>query len=322
MDIAKPQVVTSGLAAGMPALGFGVGLRSCHFEWLLENDLNQPADSPRPVDWFEIISENFIGNDGFAAWMLERLAERYPIVMHGVSMSIGSTDPLDIVYLDRLAELIERVNPVWVSDHICWTGIAGVNTHDLLPLPYTEESLTHVAERVLQVQERLKRPLVLENPSSYLQFAHSDMTEWEFIGELVARTDCGLLLDVNNVFVSAFNHNYDAETYIRALPHQQVVQMHLAGPTHCGTHIIDTHNTAVPRQVWALYQLAQKLCPDCPTLLEWDADIPDFPALVTELNKARDALAGQLPGHDLVYTGYSDSVVSTPLHYQMRGDNV
>lgn len=314
----------TGLAERMPKLGFGAGLRSCHFEWLLKHDLDaDEVDAQRGlVDWFEIISENFINNDGFAAWMLARLSERYPIVMHGVSLSIGSSDPLDYDYLRALEELIDRVQPAWVSDHLCWTGVAGINTHDLLPLPYTEESLAHVVQRVSEVQDFLQRPLVLENPSSYLQFAHSEMTESEFITELVARTGCGLLLDVNNVFVSAFNHGFDAQDYIRSLPHNQIVQMHLAGPTHCGSHIIDTHNTPVPKQVWALYQLAQQLVPGCPTLLEWDADIPSFPDLAAELSKARQALSGTLPGEVLraPETVMSDAV-STPVHYQVGGVN-
>ncbi len=321
----------SNLADQLPKLGFGAGLRSCHFEWLLKNDLNPASLASkahaveRPVDWFEIISENFMDNHGFAQYMLDRIRERYPIVMHGVSMSIGSSDPINWDYLKKLNKLIERVQPAWISDHICWTGISGVNTHDLLPLPYTEETLGHMVQRVNEVQDFLQRPLVLENPSTYLEFKQSEMTEWQFINALCNETDCGLLLDVNNVFVSSFNHGFDAEEYIRALPHKQIVQMHLAGPTHCGSHIIDTHDTEVPRQVWRLYQLAQQLAPECSTLLEWDANIPDFPDLVNELNKARLALAGELPGKDLHYQAadieIGDAVISTPVHHNLQINN-
>ncbi len=313
------------LADALPRLGFGVGLRNCHYEWLLKNDLDlthAPSQSP-PVDWFEIISENFMDNHGFARYMLDRVRERYPVVMHGVSLSIGSSDPLNREYIDGLKALIDHVNPAWISDHICWTGIAGVNTHDLLPLPYTEASLRHVVQRVNEVQDILQRPLILENPSTYLQFKSSDMSEWQFINALCEETGCGLLLDVNNVFVSAFNHGYDPEHYIRSLPHDCIVQMHLAGPTHCGSHMIDTHDTEVPRQVWKLYQLAQSLVPGCSTLLEWDANIPAFPVLVAELNKARQALSGELPGTDLEYqppaSGQADpTVVSTPIHHNLQ----
>lgn len=331
------------LSDQLPELGFGVGLRSCHFEWLLKNDLNTAPQSglDKPVDWFEIISENFMDNQGFARYMLDRIRERYPIVMHGVSLSIGSSDPLNKDYLKKLDQLIKAVEPAWVSDHICWTGISGVNTHDLLPLPYNEDSLRHLIQRVNEVQDFLQRPLILENPSTYLEFQHSELSEPQFINALCHETGCGMLLDVNNVFVSSFNHGFDAEDYIRSLPHKQIVQMHLAGPTHCGSHIIDTHDAEVPRQVWRLYQLAQSLVPGCSTLLEWDASIPTFPDLVTELNKARQALSGELPGEDLFFTppasneqpsghqaetssprtGSEESlhtVVSTPIHHHLQ----
>lgn len=323
--LSVPSVPAERLS-GLPDLGFGAGLRSCHFEWLLKNDLNpaQQDELEKPLDWFEIISENFMDNQGFAMYMLDRVRERYPVVMHGVSMSIGSTDPLNMDYLRGLKALAQRIEPAWVSDHICWTGVAGVNSHDLLPLPYNEESLRHLSERVCQVQDFLQRPLILENPSSYLQFNSSSMTEWEFITELCNETGCGLLLDVNNVFVSAFNHGFSAEAYIKALPHQHIVQMHLAGPTHCGTHIIDTHDRQVPRQVWCLYQLAQQYVPGCSTLLEWDASIPEFPLLLEELNKARLALEGELPGEELQYSPQVDghqpdaAIVSTPLHHNLQ----
>jgi len=209
--------------ANYPNLGVGVGLRNQHFGYVLDN-------WPR-VDWFEIISENFMDSGGRPRYVLDRVAERYPVVMHGVSMSIGSTDPLDFDYLRKLKSLAAAVNAHWVSDHLCWTGVAGLNAHDLLPIPLNEETLAHVAGRVRVVQEVLERPLVLENPSSYVTFRDSSMTEWEFLARLAELTDCGLLLDVNNVFVSAVNHDFDPQEYLRAIPHRRVVQFHLAGHT-------------------------------------------------------------------------------------------
>ncbi|AEI64919.1 hypothetical protein LILAB_15070 [Corallococcus macrosporus] len=247
------------------------------------------------MDWFEIISENFMGDHGFARHVLMKLAREMPIVMHGVSLSIGSTDPLDMDYLAKLRHLAETLSPAWISDHLCWTGIAGRTSHDLLPLPLTEEALDHVSERVLRVQDFLGRPLVLENPSTYLEFHASTIPEWEFLSELARRTGCGLLLDVNNVFVSSRNHGFDPERYLRGLPHAHIVQLHLAGPTDFGHYLIDTHDHPVPTPVWRLYKLAQELTGGVSTLLEWDAAVPSYPDLVAELHKARDVLAGRLP---------------------------
>ena len=264
---------------GYPNLGLGVGLRTVHFEHILRE---QPA-----VDWFEIISENFMDSRGRPRHVLDQIAERYPIVMHGVSLSIGSTEPLDFEYLRKLKDLAAATRAVWVSDHICWTGVAGVNTHDLLPLPYNEPTLKHVAERVRIVQDFLERPLVLENPSSYVTFAASTMSEWEFVARLADETDCGLLLDVNNVFVSAFNHDFDPVDFLKGLPHERVVQMHLAGHTDCGTHRIDTHDGPVIDPVWELYRLARELTGGASTLLEWDAKIPEFPVVHAEVLRAK-----------------------------------
>ena len=208
---------------GHPNLGLGVGLRTVHFPHLLEH---QPD-----VDWFEIISENFMDSRGRPRHVLDQLAERYRIVMHGVSMSIGSTDPLNRDYLRKLKDLADAVRAEWVSDHICWTGVAGRNTHDLLPLPYNEQSLRHVVERVRTVQDLLERPLVLENPSSYVTFAASTMPEWEFVARLAEEADCGLLLDVNNVYVSAINHDFDPVEYLDAIPAERVVQFNSSPPT-------------------------------------------------------------------------------------------
>ena len=267
---------------GFPDLGDGVGLRDPHFAHLMRTDA---ADWG--VDWFEILSENFLDHRGYAAHVLERVAASRPVVMHGVSLSIGSADPLDTAYLDKLAELAGRVKPAWISDHLCWTGIAGTNSHDLLPMPLTEASLAHVTGRVRQVQERLGRPLVLENPSSYLQFAGAQMPEWEYLGRLAEEAGCGLLLDVNNVHVSAFNHGFDPVAYIEARPAERIVQVHLAGPRDCGTHLLDTHDSPVLEPVWALYALAMRRTGGVSTLLEWDSSIPPYEALLAELAKAK-----------------------------------
>lgn len=271
-----------------PNLGFGVGLRHQHFRHVLDN-------WPR-VDWFEVISENFIDSRGWPRHVLERVAERYPVVLHGVSMSIGSADPLDFEYLARLKRLAQEIGARWVSDHLCWTGILGRNTHDLLPIPLNEEALRHVVGRVRAVQDLLGRPLILENPSSYLSFASDTMREWEFLSALAEEADCGLLLDVNNVYVSSVNHGFDPAEYIESLPHERVVQIHVAGHTHCGTHIVDTHDGPVFGAVWELYRLACRHTGGVSTLLEWDSSVPEFPVLHAEVLKAKDYLtAGSSP---------------------------
>lgn len=290
---------------GLPNLGLGVGLRSAHFRYVLDHET--------PVDWFEIISENFMDDQGWGRHVLQHVAARWPVVMHGVSMSIGSSDPLDRDYLRRLKALADMIEPVWISDHLCWTGVAGRNSHDLLPLPLNAESLDHVARRVCEVQNFLQRPLIIENPSTYVQFQASTLTEWNFLRELTARTGCGLLLDVNNVYVSSHNHGFDAETYIRGLPHDRIVQIHLAGPTQYGDMLVDTHDHPVPQPVWHLYALAQTLTGGVATLLEWDANIPPFPDLVTELNKARAALSGDSPGGPV--SSCDEAVFSNPIDF-------
>jgi hypothetical protein len=273
---------------GFPDLGDGVGLRDPHFAHLMRTD---PKDWG--VDWFEILSENFLDHQGYAQRLLERVAEHRPVVMHGVSLSIGSVGPLDLDYLGKLAELAGRVKPVWISDHLCWTGIAGTNSHDLLPMPLTEASLAHVTARVREVQDRLRRPLILENPSSYLQFAGAQMPEWEYLARLAEDSGCGLLLDVNNVHVSAFNHGFDAAAYIEALPAERIVQVHLAGPRDCGTHLLDTHDSPVLEPVWALYALAMERTGGVSTLLEWDSNIPAYDELLAELGKAKARRAAE-----------------------------
>lgn len=263
----------------LPNLGLGVGLRSVHFPYILEN---KPA-----VDWFEVISENFIDSHGRPRMVLDEIAQHYPVVMHGVSLSIGSTDPLNFDYLAKLKKLAKQINAVWVSDHLCWTGVAGVNTHDLLPVVLNEESLAHVTERIKQVQDFLERPLILENPSSYVTFAQSTIPEWEFLVRMSDDTGCGLLLDVNNVYVSCMNHDLDPNEYVDAIPAEKVVQCHLAGHTDCGTHLIDTHDQSVIEPVWNLYSKLHQKTGGVSTLLEWDAHIPSFEEVHAEVLLAR-----------------------------------
>lgn len=307
MRAIKPAVLSR---LGLPNLGLGVGLRPPHYAHILEH-------GPQ-VDWFEIISENFIDNHGYARHVLEQVAAQVPIVMHGVSLSIGSSDPLSLAYLRKLRQLAAEIRPAWISDHLCWTGAASLNSHDLLPLPLDEASLRHVAGRVRQVQEFLGRPLILENPSSYVEFAQSSMPEWEFLGRLAEDTGCGLLLDVNNVHVSAHNHGYDAAAYIRRLPHAHIVQIHLAGPTVCGAMLIDTHDAPVPAAVWRLYALAQQLTGGVSALLEWDADIPPYPQLLAELDKARAGGRGEFSDASPATATASLAAVSTPLGFHLE----
>ncbi|MET0593035.1 MAG: DUF692 domain-containing protein [Polyangiaceae bacterium] len=263
---------------GFPDLGIGLGLRTVHYGHLLEH-------WPK-VGWFEIISENYMQTAGRPLHFLDQIAEKYPIVMHGVSMSIGGTDPIDKTYLAELKALRDRTGALWISDHLCWTGVAGRNTHDLLPMPYTEEALRHTAARVREVQDFLGAPILLENPSSYVEFAGSTMTEWEFLASLAKEADCGLLLDVNNIYVSAFNHGFAAADYLAGIPFDRVAQMHVAGHTNEGTHIIDTHIGPVIDPVWALARDAYERAPGTSVLLEWDAEIPPFEEVHREALKA------------------------------------
>jgi uncharacterized protein len=269
---------------GIEDLGFGVGLRTVHFPHILANH--------PPVDWFEILSENFLDTGGRPMYVLDQVAERYPIVMHGVSLSVGSTDPINFDYLKKLKDLAARTKARWISDHLCWTGVSGVNTHDLLPMPYTGESLKFTAERVRVISDFLERPLFLENASTYLEFAASTWTEWDFLSELTERADCGLLLDVNNVYVSSFNHGFDPVHYIDRIPADRVVQIHLAGHTNKGTHILDTHSDHVIGEVWELYRRVYERMGGISTLLEWDAEIPSFEVVHAEALKARNYRSG------------------------------
>jgi hypothetical protein len=270
----------------LPDLGLGIGLRTRHFNHILEN---WPM-----VDWFEVMSENFMDTEGRPLYILDQIAERYPVVMHGVSMSIGSTDPINFEYLSKLKTLAERVNAVWLGDHVCWTGVAGRNGHDLYPIPYNEETLGFLVERIRVVQDFLERPLILENPSTYLTFANSSMTEEVFLRRMAEDADCGLLLDVNNVYVSCRNHDLDPYVYLDEIPYDRVVQIHIAGHTDKGTHCIDTHDGRVIDEVWGLYAEVHRRAGGRATLLEWDAHIPPFEEVHAEVLKAaryRDEVA-------------------------------
>jgi uncharacterized protein (UPF0276 family) len=252
---------------------------------------------PSRIDWFEVISENFMRVGGRPRQVLERVRSSYPVVLHGVSLSIGTTDPLDERYLADLAELARWVEPAWVSDHLCWAGVGGHNAHDLLPLPYTEEALSHVVERVKRVQGRLGRAIALENVSSYMRYRLSEMSEWEFLARVAEEADCGILLDVNNVYVSAFNHGFDARTYLRAIPVERVWQFHLAGHSRKDELLLDTHDHPVPDPVWDLYDFAVGRFGDVSALVEWDGNIPSFERLEEEVLSAavRAARAARAP---------------------------
>lgn len=303
--------------SNLPNLGLGVGLRHQHFDYILQH-------KPK-VDWFEIISENFIADHGWCKHALMQIRQDYPMVMHGVSLSIGSTDPLDKEYLSALKKLSLEVQPAWISDHLCWTGVQHLNTHDLLPVPLTEESLNHICQRIHQVQDYLQRPLILENPSTYLSFAASTIDEWDFLNLMAERTGCGLLIDVNNIYVSARNHGFDPLEYIKKLHHQAIVQIHLSGHTDLGDHCIDTHDQAVSESVWQLYARLKRYTGGVSTLLEWDANIPDFPVLHQELLKAETVIEGPMPEltlesapepePDLVAPTTQASPVSNPIHF-------
>ncbi len=266
--------------------GFGLGLRTEHY-----------ADftaAPQAVDWLEVISENYMVPGGKPLHFLDRIRRDYPMVMHGVSLSIGSSDPLNLDYLRELKALIDRVQPAWVSDHLCWTGVDHHNLHDLLPLPYTEAALRHLAERVARVQDVLGRRLLLENVSSYVAFEADEMTEWQFIAELARRADCELLLDVNNVYVSSVNHGFDARAFIDAMPAARVRQIHLAGHEDHGHYKIDTHDHPVCQPVWDLYRYTVGRLGDVPTMIERDDHIPPLAELVAELGVARAVAAEAL----------------------------
>jgi len=269
----------SQLRLGVPDLGVGVGLRVPHYAHVLKT---RPA-----VDFFEIISENFMVEGGKPIYHLERVLESYRVIQHGVSLSIGSPGEPDRSYLDRLKRLVRKVKPAWVSDHFCWCHAGGAHLNDLLPLPYTAEVVRMVADRARMVQDFLELRFALENTSSYLSYNSSTMPEWEFISEVAERADIGLMLDVNNVYVSAYNHGFDPYEFIRNLPHERVVQLHLAGHSNMGNYIIDTHDAPVIGPVWELYRETIALCGPVSTLIEWDDAIPEFESLLSEAERAR-----------------------------------
>lgn len=262
--------------------GYGLGLRPEYYSAILEQ---QPE-----VDWFEIISENYMIAGGKPLYFLDQIRERYPLVMHGVSMSLGGTAPLNEDYLKHLKALRDRVKPLWLSDHLCWTGTHAHNSHDLLPLPYTRKTVDHVAGRIRQVQDFLGHRIAIENVSSYVQFESGEMPEWTFLREIAEAADCWLLLDINNVYVSAFNHQFSAEDYLLAIPLERVVQIHLAGHSNYGDYIIDTHDAPIASPVWDLYQRTlTRLGKRGPisTLIERDDHYPPFEEWVGELSQLR-----------------------------------
>jgi uncharacterized protein (UPF0276 family) len=263
----------------VPFLGHGIGLRTKHFPELLEQG--------RRADWFEVITENFLNIGGRPWAVLEAVRAERPVVLHGVSLSIGSVDPLNEEYLRDVRALADAVEPAWVSDHLCWGTLGRHGVHDLLPMPFTEEALGHVVSRVVAVQERLGRRILLENVSSYLTYASSALEEWEFLSEVSRRADCLLLLDVNNVYVSAANHGFDPQVYLRGVPRDRVAQIHLAGHQDLGTHLLDTHDAPVPDPVWALYEDAVRRFGRVSTLVEWDDHIPPLDEVLAEAEKAR-----------------------------------
>ena len=274
------------MASLHPPLGFGLGLRVDHYEAIL-------ADNPE-VDWFEALTENYLVPGGKPLDYLMRIRERFPVVLHGVSLSIGSTQPLDRTYLAQVKALATRVEPEWVSDHLCWTGIAGRNMHDLLPLPYTEEALANVVERVRTVQDILGRRILLENVSSYVSYRDSQVTEWQFLREIAERADCLILLDVNNIYVSSVNHEFDPLDYLDAIPVDRVQQIHLAGHENHGDYLVDTHDHPVPDPVWELYGAALRRFGSVSTMIERDANIPPLEELCSELAAARQLAARTL----------------------------
>ena len=270
----------------VPFLGHGIGLRTKHFPELLEQG--------RRADWFEVITENFLHVGGRPRAVLEAVRADRPVVLHGVSLSIGSVDPLNEEYLRDVRDLADAVEPAWVSDHLCWGTFGRHNAHDLLPMPFTEEALSHVVSRVVEAQERLGRRILLENVSSYLTYATSTISEWDFLAEVARRADCLILLDVNNVYVSATNHGFDALAFLQGIPEDRVAQIHLAGHQDLGTHLLDTHDAPVPDPVWALYRDAVRRFGPVSTLVEWDDRIPPLDEVLAEAEKARSLASGLL----------------------------
>jgi uncharacterized protein (UPF0276 family) len=293
----------------VPDLGVGVGLRVPHYKAVL-------GERPR-MDFFEVITENFMVDGGKPLYHLDRVLETYPVILHGVSLDIGGPSAPSKDYLRKLKALVRRVRPAWLSDHFCWTGTHENVVHDLLPLPYTRQVIDLLVERARRIQDYLEVPFALENTSSYMAYRDSEMTEWQFVSEVCERADIGLMFDVNNVYVSAYNHGFDAYEFIRNVPHERVLQIHLAGHTNLGSHIIDTHNGNVIDPVWDLYRGAIELCGPVSTLIEWDDEIPEFPVLNALAEKARDVRTEALEGRTRAGSpsfAYGRSLVPTPTH--------
>ncbi|MDP1573861.1 MAG: DUF692 domain-containing protein [Coxiellaceae bacterium] len=259
---------------------YGLGLRPAHYEVVL--------NTKPPIDFFEALSEDYIDLTGPDFLQLQKIREHYPVVLHAVGLSIGGCDPLNKAYLQSLKKLGDIINPLWISDHFCWTGINTINTHDLLPLPYTEEAISHIVSRIKIAQDFLGRQLLFENVSSYAAFTVSEMTEWEFISEIARRSDCLILLDVNNVYVNSVNHDFHPDDFLKGVPQSRVKQFHLSGHKNCGTHIIDTHDDIIVNAVWNLYKKADLLFPNTPLIIERDANIPPMGELLEELNYAKN----------------------------------
>ena len=274
-----------------PFLGFGLGLRTDHYQYIIDN-------KPQ-VDWFEIISENYMVPGGKPLAHLDKIRQDYPLVMHGVSMSIGSTDPLNLDYLKKLKTLINRVEPQWISDHLCWTAVDHINSHDLLPLPYNEATIAHIVERIKQVQDTIGRQMLIENLSSYVTYNNSEMPEWEFVNEIAKRADCFILLDINNIFVSANNHHFEPKDYVNGIDSDRVMQFHLAGHSYNGDMIIDTHDHDVCDPVWDLYEYALGRFGAVSTMIERDDNIPPFDELRQELAIAEKIAAKVLTPQQL-----------------------
>ena len=274
------------MALAKVSLGHGVGLRHTHYAQWLEGGVR--------ADWLEATTENFIAPGGRPLAVLDAVRREHPVALHGVSLSLGGTDPLNPELLGAMARLCERVEPAYISDHLCWGTLAGRYAHDLLPLPYTEEALGHVAARVRAVQDFLGRQLLVENVSSYVQFQSSAMSEWEFLAELARRADCGILLDVNNIYVSSVNHGFDPRAFLAGIPSERIGYLHLAGHSDRGAYLLDTHDAPVPEPVWALYEDAVRRFGAVSTLVEWDDKIPALPRLLEEAERTRAAEARAL----------------------------
>lgn len=274
----------------LPYLGFGLGLRKEHYLDIIET---QPA-----VDWFEVLTENYLVPGGKPLYYLDKIHQKYPMVMHGVSLSIGGSDPLNMTYLKQVKALAQRIDAHWISDHLCWTGLNGINAHDLLPLPYTEEAINHVAQRIQQVQEILGRQILMENVSSYISYQQSgDITEWEFFTAVCERADCLMLLDINNIYVSAINHEFDPEDYLNNVPIERVQQYHLAGHSDYQDYVIDTHDHPIVAAVWQLYTKAIARFGEVSTMIERDDNIPPLADVMQELTQVRQ-LAAQIHGNN------------------------